>query len=230
MDKSILRHAALVFSAVSLAGASHAAIVTVELRGEVTGYAAGVGGPSGALTTAFPVGETANVLFEFDDTAVGVPVGPTQTAYLAAGDLTFTVSGEVFVLTGASFTSAFNDTGAAVEYGFGSPLGLGGTASGSGLGFSFVGLGADLAVTHEAPAGSPLTSDFVEVIEELVGNGGTPIDGDFRLDFNDGTTTEGVVFDITGFINSNVPEPGSLALLGGGLALLASRRRGLIQG
>lgn len=225
MHQFSYRHAVYAMAAVSMVSSVQAAIVTVELRGEVVGYEAGVSAPTSALTTAFPNGESANVLFEFDDTTVGAPIGLTQTAYLAAGDLTFTVSGQVFTLTGASFTSAFNDTGVAVEYGFGSPLGLGGTAGGSGLGFTFDGLGDNLIVTHEAPAGSPLTSDFVEVIEELVGNGGTPIDGSFRLDFNDGSNMQGVVFDITAFIGSNVPEPGSLALLGGGLALLASRRR-----
>ena len=210
----------------------HAAILEVQLAGRVTGH---TGNATLSLIAAFPINESASISIEFDDSVANVFPPATadfgQGGYPAASDITFNVSGELFTLTGADAATVYLGAafGTSARYGFGATPNSG-TASGSGLGFTFIALGVDLLVGHNALDLTPITSEYVEIIQEIVGNGGSPIDGSFRLDFVNtlgGGSAGGVTFEITQFVSSNVPEPATFAMVGLGVGLLALRRRGV---
>ncbi|MEM8782221.1 MAG: PEP-CTERM sorting domain-containing protein [Planctomycetota bacterium] len=210
-----------------LAPLASAEIVQVRFDGEAIGF---TNQAATALSDAFPLGTPLSVRFAFDsavqpETAFGV----SGVTYPAAADLEFDVAGNLFSLADADARATRNaPTSSFIR----SILGANeGTPSGQFQGFVFGGVTGNtsfgaIAIEHNPPPGTPGTSDFVEIVQQIIDNDGEPIDGSFVLLFtnaSDDSIAGGVEFRIDEFVSSNVPEPASAALLG--IAGLALRRR-----
>ncbi|MEM7576670.1 MAG: PEP-CTERM sorting domain-containing protein [Planctomycetota bacterium] len=202
---------------------SQAAIVETIFEGEVDRF---VGTDTTALEAAFPAQTAASFILRYDD---AFPVDPFNPGvYPSAGTLIVGVDGELFRVDGATLFASGTSFGPGLTfYGLGLEAGTG-SPSGTGQGFTITGIDNDDFSVAATGTGSA-TTDAIEVIEafDALGDNSPLTAGEVRLSFDDANGDEAgaIVFNISEFVSSNVPEPGSLALLGLGSGLLALRRR-----